>query len=71
MIVTLGHIGEQGMRDPRELLDPFVTIFIELRAHLRNEGRFDEADTIRNRLASIGIALRDGESGTEWLQEPK
>ena len=43
-----------ALRDPRELVGPFVEALLELRNAARNEGRFAEADLVRERLADRG-----------------
>ncbi|HWD10134.1 MAG TPA: hypothetical protein VHA57_13685, partial [Actinomycetota bacterium] len=67
MVVSLGKIAEAGARDPREVVGPFVEALLEQRARARSGGRFDEADAIRERLATLGIEVRDTPDGSEWL----
>ena len=35
------YIGQQGLRDPREVVGPFVQILLDLRAQVRADKRFD------------------------------
>ena len=67
LIFELGHLSETGTRDPREVVGPFVEALLEVREAARNEGRFSEADLVRDRLASSGIEVRDTPGGSEWL----
>lgn len=67
LVVELGRLGEKGARDPRELVGPFVEALLELRARARSGRRFDESDWIRDRLGELGVEVRDGSGGTEWL----
>jgi cysteinyl-tRNA synthetase len=60
-------VGEAGVRDPREVVGPFVEAMLELRARARAERRFEEADWIRERLEEFGIEVRDSPQGSEWL----
>jgi cysteinyl-tRNA synthetase len=43
-----------------------IDLLIELRAQLRDRKEFELSDRIRDRLATLGIALKDGPSGTIW-----
>ncbi len=39
---------------------------VESREAARKEGRFDEADRIREELGLLGVSLKDGPEGTTW-----
>jgi cysteinyl-tRNA synthetase len=67
LVVELGRVGEAGVRDPREVVGPFVEAMLELRARARAERRFEDADWIRKRLEALGIEVRDSPDGSEWL----
>ena len=43
-----------------------IDLLIELRAELRAKKEFELSDRIRDRLEALGIALKDGPSGTIW-----
>jgi cysteinyl-tRNA synthetase len=45
---------------------PFIELLIETRAALRKIKQFEMADTIRKRLADLGVTLEDGPQGTRW-----
>ncbi|NTW02018.1 MAG: cysteine--tRNA ligase [Oscillochloris sp.] len=45
---------------------PFIELLIELRASLRKAKQFELADTIRKRLADLGVTLEDGPQGTRY-----
>ncbi len=45
-----------------------IQLFIQLRATARAAKDFTTADTIRNRLAEIGITLEDRPGGTDWTK---
>ena len=46
--------------------DALIKILIELRAELREKKEFELADSIRDRLAELGITLKDTAQGTIW-----
>ncbi len=45
---------------------PFIDLLVELRNDLRAAKQFELADTVRSRLAELGITLEDGPEGTRW-----
>ena len=67
LIFELGRLSETGARDPREVVGRFVEILLEVRDAARQDGRFEEADLVRKRLAESGIEVRDTPQGREWL----
>ena len=66
MIVRLGEAAEVGLRDPRETVGPFVDALLDARRQARAEGRWSDADTVRDRLLAAGVEVRDTAEGTEW-----
>ncbi len=66
MIGRLAVTAADGLRNPREVLGPFVGTLLELRAIVRSDKRFDLSDLIRDRLTAIGIEVRDTPDGVEW-----
>jgi cysteinyl-tRNA synthetase len=48
--------------------DSVMKLLIQLRATARGAKDFATADTIRNRLAEIGVTLEDRAGGTEWTR---
>jgi cyanophycinase-like exopeptidase len=67
MIGRLGDFLTDGLRDPVDKLRPAVDPLLELRSTLREQGRYDESDSIRAALAACGIQIGDGAGGTEWV----
>ena len=45
---------------------PFIQLLVDLRSDLRADRQFDQADRIRDELASLGVTLEDTPAGTEW-----
>jgi hypothetical protein len=67
MVVRLGEVAEVGARDPREVIGPFVETVLGMRAEARAERRWRDADVARDRLAQLGVEVRDSPNGTEWV----
>ena len=66
MVDELGALGAVALRDPAETLGPFVELALALRDRARREGRFADADVVRDRLADLGVEVRDTPAGTDW-----
>ncbi len=66
MITRLAAAATGGLRDPREVLGPFVQVLLDLRAQVRSDKRFDLSDIIRDRLAAINVEVRDTPDGAQW-----
>ena len=66
MISQLGDAAVGGVRDPREVVAPFVEAMLSVRATVRAEKRFDLSDIIRDVFASLNIEVRDTPAGVEW-----
>lgn len=66
MISQLGDAAIGGVRDPREVVAPFVEAMLSVRATVRAEKRFDLSDIIRDVFASLNIEVRDTPAGAEW-----
>ena len=45
---------------------PFIDLLVKVRDELRAAKLYELSDTIRVRLAELGIALEDGAEGTRW-----
>lgn len=67
LIARLGERAEQGSRDPRDELEPFVSALLELRARARAARDWEAADLVRDRLAASGVEVRDGPDGSTWV----
>ncbi len=67
MIVRLGDAAVKGLADPREAISPVMGVLIELRTAVRADKRYDLSDLIRDRLAAIGVEVRDTPDGPVWV----
>jgi cyanophycinase-like exopeptidase len=66
MVVRLGEAADVGVRDPRDVVGPFVEALLDARRRARADGRWADADTVRDRLLAAGVEVRDTAGGTEW-----
>ena len=66
MIVRLGEAAETGVRDPRAVVGPFVEAVLDARRQARADGRWADADNLRERVVAAGVEVRDTAGGTEW-----
>jgi cyanophycinase-like exopeptidase len=66
MIVRLGEAAEVGVRDPRQVVAPFVDALLDARRQARADSRFADADGLRDRLLAAGVEVRDTAGGTDW-----
>ncbi len=66
MITRLAGAATGGLRDPREVIGPFMHVLLDLRVQVRAEKRFDLSDMIRDRLTELKIEVRDTPDGTKW-----
>jgi hypothetical protein len=71
MISQLGDASSGGLKDPREVVGPYVEAMLAVRATVRAEKRFDLSDVIRDAFAQLGIEVRDTPAGVEWFLEEK
>jgi hypothetical protein len=66
MVSELGGLARLGARDPASVVGPFVDLVVALRDAARHEQRFADADAVRDRLAALGIEVRDAPGGSVW-----
>jgi len=66
MIVRLGEAAERGVQDPRRVVGPFVDALLDARRQARADGRWADADNVRDRLLAAGVEVRDTAEATEW-----
>ncbi|MGH8933558.1 MAG: CysS/YqeB C-terminal domain-containing protein [Egibacteraceae bacterium] len=55
-----------GVRDPRESIEPFVDALVDMRDRARAERSWDVADLLRDRLVAAGVQVHDTPEGTIW-----
>ena len=64
MVLRLGELAAVGLRDPAEVIAPFVDTLVEFRARARAQRSWSLADELRERLTTAGITVRDTPAGT-------
>ena len=66
LVVRLGDAATSGLRDPRDVIGPYVDALLAARADLRAAKHYDAADALRDRLLAVGVEVRDTPAGAEW-----
>jgi cysteinyl-tRNA synthetase len=66
MVHELGVAAESGTRDPATVLGPFVDLALALRSEARTDGRYADADAVRDRLLALGVEVHDTPDGVTW-----
>ena len=66
MLVRLGEAAEGGLRDPRQVVGPFVDALLDARSRARAERRWADSDAIRDRLLEAKVEVHDAPEGTTW-----
>jgi len=63
---VLGLQREQAVAGDDKAMDGLVKEFIRLRGEAKGRKDFATSDAIRDRLAALGIMLKDTKEGTTW-----
>jgi len=66
MISQLGDAAVSGVKNPRDVVAPYVEAMLQVRATVRAEKRYDLSDILRDAFVNIGIEVRDTADGVEW-----
>ncbi len=70
MVGLLGYedceTERKGGGDDENLLRGVMDLLVEMRSEARKRRDFATADAIRDRLAALGVELRDSKEGTTW-----
>jgi cysteinyl-tRNA synthetase len=71
LIELSGVLGLRLERRPEKgaEADPFVQLLVELRGELRKQKLWGLSDTVRERLADLGVVIEDSRDGTTWRWE--
>ncbi len=66
LAAPLGLFQEKQAPSLSARAEELIGLLVELRSALRKERRFELADTIRDKLAALGVELKDTPQGTVW-----
>ncbi len=66
LMVRLADLARLGAADPRDQVAPVVEALMALRERARADGRFADADQMRDALAAAGVTVHDTGSGSTW-----
>jgi cysteinyl-tRNA synthetase len=66
LVVRLGELATDGVRDPRERIGPYVDLLLDLRTSARDARDFATSDLVRDRLGALGVEVRDTPTGATW-----
>ena len=69
MVGELAALATVGARDPAVVVGPYVELALTLRDAARRDRRFSDADAVRDRLAALGVEVRDAPEGSSWTLE--
>ena len=64
--IRFDEVAGGTSRADSERVDALVRLLIDIRQEARQARNWDQADSIRDRLAEMNIALEDGPEGTRW-----
>ena len=67
LVVRLGDLARVGVRDPREVIGPYVEALLELRGRARDARDYALSDLVRDRLGAAGVEVRDTPDGARWV----
>jgi len=67
LVVRLGDMATVGVRDPREVVGPYVEVLLELRERARAARDYAVSDLVRDRLVAAGVEVRDTPQGAQWV----
>ena len=68
-MVRLAELARAGSVAPRDRVAPFVDAMLSLRDRARAQGRFADADALRDALVATGVAVHDAPQGSTWELE--
>ncbi|MBJ7593329.1 MAG: hypothetical protein JF886_00465 [Candidatus Dormibacteraeota bacterium] len=69
LVVRLAELARAGSVTPRQRVAPFVDALLRLREQARAQGRFADADALRETLLANGVEVRDSAAGSTWEME--
>jgi cysteinyl-tRNA synthetase len=65
LTAVLGLRLEQAAQE-EQAADPFIELLLEVRSELRKQKLWALSDTVRDRLAELGVVIEDSKEGSSW-----
>ncbi|MGD8552876.1 MAG: cysteine--tRNA ligase [Anaerolineales bacterium] len=69
LIELTGVLGLRLQKEPEAAsaeVGPFIELLLKVREELRDQEQYELADSIRARLADLGVTIEDSKGGTVW-----
>lgn len=66
LITRLGLIATTPRMDMVAVAGPFIDALLQERQNARTSGRWDDADSIRDRLTELKVIISDSKDGSSW-----
>jgi cyanophycinase-like exopeptidase len=66
VVLQIGELAATPKVDLDQIISPFVEMLLQLRQSARSEGRWADADLIRDSLLTQNIAIKDSSDTTNW-----
>ncbi len=66
LITRLGQLAASPRADVHTIIGPYVEALLEARQLARQNKRWDEADSIRDRLTELKVTIKDDATGSSW-----
>jgi cysteinyl-tRNA synthetase len=69
LIELTGVLGLRLQKEPEAVsaeVGPFIELLLKVREELRDQEQYELADSIRARLADLGVTIEDSKGGTVW-----
>ena len=66
LITRLGQLAASPRVDVRSIVGPYVDALLEARQLARQNKRWDEADSIRDRLTELKVIIKDDAADSSW-----
>ena len=70
LITRLGLIATTPRMDMASVAGPFIDALLQERQNARAGGRWEDADSIRDRLTELKVTISDSKDGSNWKFDP-
>jgi cysteinyl-tRNA synthetase len=66
LIMRLGAIAANPRLEVADVVGPYIDMLLQARQAARANGRWDEADAIRNQLTELRVTIKDAGGESTW-----